>query len=137
MSKTYAVKIKDSKPQVGIFEIVEGELLIDSEDTQQIASGFFDGLNHRHDQDVKRLVKHSSRISDKTKARFEANPAEYLNWPRGRVDYDCDEKKWHIMASAKLLNDGAAVEKIARAFYLPPMLSGKLVLEADEGHYGY
>lgn len=32
--KSCKVTIKDAKPQVGIFEIVEGQMLIDAEDTQ-------------------------------------------------------------------------------------------------------
>ena len=133
---TYKVTIKDSKPQVGIFEIVDNILLIDSEDTQTVGKGFFDGTNHQHVQDIKRLVAHHPHISEETKAKFASNPNEYLNWPRGRVDYDRDEGKWHIMSSSTILSNATYVELLTRAFHLPPYLSGKIILEADEGHYG-
>lgn len=134
----YSVKVKDSRPQVGIFEIVEGILLVESEDTQGVwRDRFFDGTTlHRHSEVVKTLVKNHPGISAETKLKFERDPAEYLRHLRGRVDYDTINKTWHIMSNADVLNDSDMIERITRAFHLPPYLSGKIELEQDEGHYG-
>ena len=129
----------DAKPQVGIFEIVDDILLLDTEDVQPIShSGdFFDGLHtHLHEQDVKTLVKYNSSISEKTKELFASNRYAYLNYPRGRVDYNTKTKKYHIMASKKFFTT-PNIERITRAFHLPPFGTANVVLEVDEVHYGY
>lgn len=133
-----AFKILDSMPQVGIFEIVEDIFLKDTEDTQrQWRERFFDGASpHYHAQDVKSMVAAHPSISAETKAKFAQNPSEYLSWPRGRVDYDTQDGKWHIMASRKFFTS-ENIEKVTREFHLPPYASGNIVLEADEGHYAY
>lgn len=133
------MKIKDAKPQVGIFEIVEGKMLSDTEDTQETSESgrYFDGINLRFHKDVvKTLVAYHPNISKETKAKFASNPAEYLKYPRGRIDYDTVDKKWSIMSSRDVLTNNDLIELITREFNLPPLASGKIVLEADEGHYG-
>ena len=133
------MKIRDTKPQVGIFEIVEGAMLSHTEDTSDIShSGrYFSGSSlHLHAQDIKTLVKYAPGISAETKQRFERDAAEYLRWPRGRVDYDTVDREWHIMAAKKFFTQ-QNVEAVAREFHLPPYASGKIVLEADDSHYGY
>lgn len=139
MSKIYKVKVKDARPEVGIFEIVENVFLKDTEATQslKIAGNVFSGEHlHLHANDVKRLVAASNNISKETKSRFASNPSEYLNWPRGRVDYDIDTGHWTIMASKKFFSS-ETIERVTREFHLPPCASGKIELIADEGHYGY
>ena len=130
--------IRDAKPQVGIFEIVDGVFLMDSEDTlENWSNGYFDGtVMHRHDQDIKTQVKYSPYVSEKTKEKFRSDPREYLRWQRGRVDYDPHEKKWHIMSTRDFLSQRQNVELVTRMFHLPPYSSGRIALEADEGHYG-
>lgn len=133
------MKIKDTRPQVGIFEIVDGVMLSDTEDTSDVSmSGrYFSGNQlHLHAQVVKTLVKHAEGVKPETKAKFESDSAEYLKWPRGRVDYDIVDKEWHIMAAKKFFTV-ANVELVTREFHLPPYSSGRIVLEADDGHYGY
>lgn len=131
--------IKDTRPQVGIFEIVDGYLLLDTEDYQTIShSGdFFDGtVLHLHEQEVKNQVRNHPNISEETKAYFRINRGAYLEYPRGRVDYNTKTGKFHLMASQKFFKE-QDVERVLRAFYLPPKSSDKLVFEADEMHYGY
>lgn len=133
------MKILDSKPQVGIFEIVEDVLLIDSEDIQKIdqGGGMFDGtIPHLHSNDIKLQVEGSPSISLETKKKFKSNPNEYLNYPRGRVDYDIINDRYYIMAAMKFFNT-ENIERITRAFHLPPYATGKILLQADDGHYGY
>jgi hypothetical protein len=134
------MKIIDAKPQVGIFEIVEGVFLKDTEDAQPIdqGGGFFDGLiRHYHEQEVRVQVKYAPNISQQTKEKFAKNRGEYLHWPRGRVDFNVKDGKYYIMASERFFEDEGNVEKVTREFHLPPYLSGNIVLEADENHYGY
>lgn len=133
------MKVRDAKPEVGIFEIVENIFLKDSEPIRPFSpSGrYFEGLTpHRHKDDIKVHVRNSPYVSEKTKAKFAANPDEYLNWPRGRVDYDTQDKVWTIMTAAKFFN-GENVERVTREFHLPPYASGKIELVADDGHYDY
>ena len=132
-------RVLDMKPQVGIFEIVEGKLLIDTEDVQPVsnAGDFFSGEGlHLHQVDVKRQVLNHLGISEETKEKFRNNPNEYLKYPRGRVDYDTKNKKYWIMCSEKFITN-ENIEKVLRAFYLPPYGSGKVQLAVDENHYGY
>jgi hypothetical protein len=131
--------IKDAKPQVGIFEIVENVFLKDTEDTQMVSDTgrYFDGYDaHFHKDVIKLLVRNNSQISDKTKQQFLNNRDEYLKWPRGRIDYDTIDKTWTIMSSRDVLMNSDLVERITREFNLPPLNSGKIELVADEGHYG-
>ena len=132
------MKVKDNKPEVGIFEIVEGQMLIDSEEVSRYgaAGDFFSGTRpHLHANDIKTLVKYNSNISEETKNRFNSDPKEYLRYPRGRVDYNVKTGQYHIMSSSDFFNQ-ENVEKVTRAFHLPPYASGMIVLEADNGHYG-
>lgn len=133
------MKILDSKPQVGIFEIVDGVLFMDTEDVQRIdqGSGMFDGLTpHLHAQDIGPQVLSSPSISIETKDKWKVNRDEYLKHPRGRVDYDINQDRYYIMAAYEFFNQ-ANVERITRAFHLPPYSTGKIILQSDEGHYGY
>ena len=132
------IKIKDSKPEVGIFELVEGQLLIDGEEVSRYgaAGDFFSGTRpHLHAQDIKTLVKYNPSISAETKAKFEKDPREYLRYLRGRVDYNVKTGQYHIMSSRSFFTQ-ENIEMVTRAFHLPPYASGQIVLEADEGHYG-
>lgn len=131
--------IKDAKPQVGIFEIVDDVLLLDTEDVANIdqGMGMFDGLTpHLHASDIRPQVLSHPEISAETKKKFENNPGEYLKYPRGRVDYDTRNGTYSIMAAYKFFNE-QNVERISRAFHLPPYATGKIILEADDNHYGY
>ena len=130
--------IKDNKPEVGIFEIVEGQFLMDGEEVSRYGAvgDFFSGTNpHLHAQDIKVLVKYNDHISEETKKRFNDNPQEYLKYPRGRVDYNIKTGQYHIMSSSDFFTQ-ENVEAVTRAFHLPPYASGQIVLEADNGHYG-
>lgn len=131
------MKIKDAKPQVGIFEIVENYLLTDTEDVQAVSESgdIFDGTTpHLHMNDVKRLVIAHPSISEETKQKFLNNKNEYLKYPRGRVDYNTKTDVYTIMASPGLLNP-RTVEILTRAFHLPPEASGRIELIEDTGHY--
>lgn len=131
--------IKDTKPQVGIFEIVEDILLLETEDVQNIdqGGGMFDGLTpHLHSIDITNQVLNHPNISQETKAKFAKDRKEYTRYPRGRVDYDINRGTYSIMAAYRFFND-ANIERITRAFHLPPYATGKIILESDDGHYGY
>ena len=131
--------IKDRKPQVGIFEIVEGYWLIDTEEVQPISKAgvFFEGETpHLHMNEVKRQVQVHPNISETTKELFRKDRNAYLKYPRGRVDYNTETKNYHIMASRKFYTN-ENVETVLRLFNLPSYGTGKIVLEADENHYGY
>ena len=133
------MKINDMKPQVGIFEVVDGYWLFDTEDVQPISKAgvFFEGETpHLHLNEVKKQVLAHPNISKETKELFKTNPYAYLKYPRGRVDYNTNTKKYHIMASKKFFTN-ENLETVLRAFYLPSYGSGKIVLEADENHYSY
>lgn len=133
------MKIIDHKPQVGIFEIVENVFIKETEDTEEISDSgrFFDGFDpHYHKDAIKLYVSQYDSISEETKEKFRTNPSEYLKYPRGRVDYDTVDKKWSIMSSREVLSDEGLLERITREFNLPSVATGKIVLEADEGHYG-
>ena len=134
------MKILDTKPQVGIFEIVEGVLLLDTEDAQPInqGGGIFNGqIPHLHEQEIKVQVKYHSNISEETKRKFAINRGEYLKYPRGRVDFNVNDRTYSIISSRRFLEQPGNIELITRAFHLPSYSSGSIILEADESHYGY
>lgn len=132
-----SLQIKDAKPQVGIFEIIDGQVLVESEDVQQFsnAGDIFSGNGiHLHAQSVKTMVAYSN-VNEEIKKKFKLNRNEYLKYPRGRVDYNTKTKTFTIMSNKDFFTV-KNVELITRAFNLPPYASGKIELVADEGHYG-
>lgn len=133
------IEIIDAKPQVGIFEIVENVFLKETEDVQPYSTTgeFFDGTDlHMHSYVIPTLVENSNYISEETKDKFKKNRNEYLNYPRGRVDYNTKTHKYHIMSSRKFFTE-ENIERVTREFHLPPYSSNNVVLESDENHYGY
>ena len=98
------LQVKDTKPQVGIFEIVENQWLTSTEDVQNVSESgdYFDGIDlHLHAYEIPKLVQFNSNISNETKGKFKSNKYAYLDYPRGRVDYNTKDKTYHIMADKK------------------------------------
>lgn len=121
------IVVKDSKPQVGIFEFIEGKLLIDSEEYQRVPNNgnFYSGENiHLHYNIMPLLVKQNSYISDKVKKQFEQDDEAYRYYLRGRVDYDCVNNEFIILSSREFFQNRDNIERVCRAFHIYPWKNG-------------
>ena len=67
--------------------------------------------------------------------RYDVVPREieYDEVPRGRVEYDINEKNFHIYADSCILKDRKALDEINRGFGLP---SANTEEPACDPHYG-
>lgn len=101
---------KAGEPEVGIFFVYNGEVVIDSKPLCVTEPyGKFNSADSEYD----RYWKFGQRYN------VVPREIEYDEVPRGRVDYDTNEKKFHIYADSCILKDRKALEEINRGFRLP------------------
>jgi hypothetical protein len=106
---------KAGEPEVGIFFVYNGEVLIDSkplcvtEPYVQFKSA---------DLEYDRYWKFGQRYG------VVPREIEYDEVPRGRVEYDINEKKFHVYADHCILKDRKALDDINREFHLPSASTG-------------
>jgi hypothetical protein len=101
---------KAGEPEVGIFFVYNGEVLIDSKPlcvTEPF--GKFKSDDYEYDLLWKFPQRHGAVPRD----------IEYDEVPRGRVEYDVNEKKFHVYADPCILEDRKALDEIYRQFHLP------------------
>ena len=101
-------------PQVGLFYIINGEIRCYCEEARQAP---LDNLGIRYvkfkHEDYWRIVK---KVLEKT------SPGPEMDWkyyPRGRVFYDEETRKFHIVADRCILNDEDVIKKVISEFHLP------------------
>ena len=121
----YAIKIKDSKPTIGIFEYIDGHLFAFNEDVNisTAVNGIVDGRLMFHKDLLKVIVdtpEYKNYISSESYNKIKASNANnWRLWPRGRVCYNVDTDEYEIYAARQLLEDDEIVNMIIQNFSLP------------------
>jgi hypothetical protein len=101
---------KAGESEVGVFFVYNGEVLKQGTPfSVDGLHGLFKSKNNDHDHFWKSLQ------------RFSILPrgVAYDEVPHGRVDYDINEKRFHVYADPCILKDGKALDEIYRQFHLP------------------
>jgi|SRR5665213_3860841 len=101
---------KAGEPEVGIFFVHNGKVLMDS--TPLCVTRSYGKLKS-YDYDYDRFWKFGQRYG------VVPRDVEYDDVPRGRVEYDINEKKFHVYADPCILKDRKALDEIYREFHLP------------------
>jgi len=101
---------RKKEPHVGIFWVVNGNLLIDSTALSE-AEPYGDHLTHpRSHIDVWEQWRLSGRVPEE---------AEYEEFPRGRVMFNTKTRRFRLLADRCILRDKSMVSTIMRAMNLP------------------
>lgn len=99
------------EPEVGIFFVYNGEVLIDSKPLCVTEPyGKFNSADSEYD----RYWKFGQTYS------VVPREIEYDEVPRGRVEYDINEKKFRVYADHCILKDRKALDEVNREFHLSP-----------------
>lgn len=111
------MKIKDIKPQVGIFEIIDENVYILSRevDYSKMNQVSDDAGEYFHTDLVKNVI---SRCSKEAQEKYKSIKQGFLAFPRGRVCYNFNNDKYEIFGSKEALSNGRT-ETIMRKFSLP------------------
>ena len=94
--KFYAIKIKDSKPAIGIFEYIDDHLFAFNEDIDisTAVNGIVDGRLMFHKDLLKTIIdnpEYKNYISSENYNKIKkAKANNWREWPRGRVCYNVD-----------------------------------------------
>jgi hypothetical protein len=108
--RTQAARKEAAEPEVGIFFVYNGRVLVDGTPVSQAESyGNFKGHNVGHDRYWDNLKKVDLVPRD----------VEYDEVPRGRVGYDTKERKFFIFADPCILKDQRAIDQVERLLHLP------------------
>jgi hypothetical protein len=112
------------EPEVGIFFVYNGEVLRDSKPLCVTEPcGKFNSADSEYDRYWKFGQRHGVVPRD----------VDYEQVARGRVEYDINEKKFHVYADACILKDRKALDEIYREFHLP---SADTEEAERDPHYG-
>jgi hypothetical protein len=120
-SRRTAKKNLDRAPQLGIFWLVNGNLIIDSSPLSE-AEPYGDHMTHpRSHVNVWERFELSGRV---------LRGSEYEEHPRGRVMFDTTNESFTILADKCILNRKDMIAQIKKALHL----SKKVKLDTDS-HY--
>lgn len=113
--------IHDARPEIGIFEVVDGIFFYDSTacDPAYAVGGTVDGGQFFHKDLLKNQVYPDPRISKETKEKIAKN--SFSNWrafPRGRVYYSVPEDSYYVTMHPSL-NTPEYRNDIVNSFRLP------------------
>lgn len=128
--KTYFVRIKDARPEVGIFEVVDSKFFYTSMPCNIVdaVGGAVDGGELFH-KDLLKQAYYDDAISDEAKKKIAKN--DFNNWlafPRGRVYYIVAEDRYYVMMHPSL-NTAEIRNDIINSFRLP---RNKIVWTTDQ-----
>jgi hypothetical protein len=115
-------------PQVGVFYVIDGELRSYTEEarTAPLDNQGIRYTKYKH-EDYWKVVK---SVLD----RIDPGPeTDWQFFPRGRIYYDEEKRKFHIVADQCVMSDDAVVNKIISEFNLPRE-KAKIKKETDR-HY--
>jgi hypothetical protein len=102
--------MKKDEPQVGVFWLVGGKLLIDSTPVSA-AEPYGVHLTHpRSHLEVWTLLQRSGKVSSES---------EYEEFPRGRVIYGTKTRRFTLLADKCILKEGDLVKRITSDMSLP------------------
>lgn len=111
------MKIKDMKPQVGIFEIIDNNMFVISRevDYSKMRYTYDDAVEYFHMDLVKAII---SSCSKKAQEKYKSVRQGFRAFPRGSVCYNFSNDKYEVYGSRKALNR-RNTEIIMRKFNLP------------------
>jgi len=113
--------LKDARPEVGIFEVVDGVFFYASSPADPVyaVGGTVDGGHLFHRDLMKEYAYKNPNISEESKAKIAKNG--FQNWrafPRGRVYYSVPEDKYYVTLHPSLYNPQTRND-IINSFRLP------------------
>jgi hypothetical protein len=109
-NKRYQAAHKAGEPEIGIYFVFNGEVLIDGKPLCVTEPyGKFNCADLEYDH----YWKFGQRYG------VVPREIEYVEVPRGRVEYDINEKKFHIYADSCVVKDRKALDDVNREFRLP------------------
>lgn len=123
--KFYAIKLKDSKPTIGIFEYIDNHLFAfnDDIDISTAVNGVVDGRLMFHKDLLKTIIdtpEYKNYISSESYNKIKkAKANNWREWPRGRVCYNVDTDEYEIYAALQLLQNNEILNTIIQNFSLP------------------
>jgi hypothetical protein len=102
---------KAGESQVGVFFVYNGEVLMRKTpfSLKDGLHGLFRSTTYDHDFFWKSLQR----------LGIVPRNIEYHEVPRGRVEYDINEKKFYVYADPCIIKDWKALDEINREFHLP------------------
>lgn len=101
---------KAGEPEIGNFFVYNGQVLTESKPLCVTEPyGKFDSADSEYERYWKFVQRYGAVPLD----------IEYDEVPRGRVEYDLDEEKFHVYADPCILKDRKALDEINREFHLP------------------
>ena len=103
-------KSDELEPQVGIFWLVSGRLILDVSSVSE-AEPYGDCLTHRSSHIDYWTEQHSKGVLPRD--------IEYEEAPRGRVTYNTVQREFYLMAVRCILKDKTMVAKIKNEMHLP------------------
>ena len=111
------MKIKDMKPQVGIFEIIDGNVYVVSRDVDfsKVHNISDDAGEYFHEDLVKHVI---SKCSKEAQDKYKSMRQGFLAFPRGRVCYNFNNDVYQVFGSREAVS-GKNGEVIMRKFSLP------------------
>lgn len=108
--RSRARRKRAAEPEVGIFFVYEGRLLIDATPVSEAESyGSFKGHATGHDRFWQTLQRNN----------LVPREVEYDEVPRGRVGYDIKERRFYIMVDACIKKNERIIDRIERDMNLP------------------
>ena len=134
----FRIKLKDAKPQVGIFEVIDDEIGVMSDliENLPMQNGIVDGgiLFHR-DLVRKMYATSDAKIYPETREFIKKNynnPNLHRCFPRGRLCYNKNERCLELYANEETLRNEELINRILAEF---DALGYKVKSYVDEQHY--
>ena len=111
------IKIYDTKPQVGIFEIIDNKIYVITRDVDysKLNSISDDAGEFFHEDLVRNVI---NQCSKEAQAKYKSVKQGFLVFPRGRVVYSFRENLYQIFGPRAALTS-SNIETIMRLFSLP------------------
>lgn len=127
--------VKDKKPQVGIFELVDNKLYYLTQDMQisDAIGGAVDGGNLFH-RDLCKLILLEGNLSEESTKIMNSSGPFWMKFPRGRVWYSVPEKTYYISSCKEILTNLNLVDDIVSEFALTQNKI-QLLLDSDYTFY--
>lgn len=113
-------KIKDAKPQVGIFELLDDRLYFMTQDMNKsdAVGGAVDAGNLFH-RDLCKQILSTGVLSKDTQNNINKGGPFWLRFPRGRVWYSVPEDTYYISSCKQIVTNSDLVNDIISVFSLP------------------
>lgn len=117
------MKIKDAKPLIGIFYIIDNQIYSFKGEIEEFneVNEVYDAGRLFHIDLLKEIPNMNPKLSEDIKDKcLEGSRSKHHEiYPRGRVCYDINNDRYEVFANPELLNDTNNLTLIGRDFHLP------------------